>query len=606
MAPSPGNSAAEPAIVASQPLPAAPPAEEPSIVSSGPLPPKPFAEHLSNILSEFGQDVGGAVTGTGKALLDIPGFLESWQQDNNAIAGRAAGAFKSGDYVNGVKHLAYLASQIMPGMGAAGEKMGDALDRGDYDSAAGQALALLTVAKAPDMVSGLAPKVAAGFKAGGADVAAGAAKAGAGVAVNAVLPAGTPEPIRYGLGGGPIVWGGKQIVEGVTKGMKAAWNTPMGPGILERLPSLADYQSVLADYLTGKVKEAKGAAAGSAPSSPPMAPAADQMFAPRSPVEGAPAGGSSEPFDIPEGKQAVEMPSLGDAPVGRFGGLNGAGGSPAPAAWVNTGDTSGLQIAPEVMARSKVAQNLSQALDAKGITPNVLSELAKDDADWKLFWDQESHAPGISSAKNAGGYTASKTTIAATQDALQDLYDAKPADARPSPKDEAKALFDVKQRLHPQPLTYKMTQDPDVAANLSEGAVRVNPDGTKDVLSTVNTADISPEPNNKPFPSTKARYQQALQARKLGYTEDMLQNPDEKPPREGEHNPPTDRQIFRQSAVQPTLRKTPDGELVVFDGHHRVAAEFANAGGDTNIRAWMPMAGKSPVTISPEIQQMVK
>ena len=90
------------------------------------------------------------------------------------------------------------------------------------------------------------------------------------------------------------------------------------------------------------------------------------------------------------------------------------------------------------------------------------------------------------------------------------------------------------------------------------------------------------------------------------YTEDMLQNPDEKPPREGDYQPPTDRQIFRQSAVQPTLRKTPDGELVVFDGHHRVAAEFANAGGDTNIKAWVPMAGKSPVTISPEIQQMVK
>ena len=136
--------------------------------------------------------------------------------------------------------------------------------------------------------------------------------------------------------------------------------------------------------------------------------------------------------------------------------------------------------------------------------------------------------------------------------------------------------------------------------------MRVNPDGTKDVLSTVNTADISPEPNNKPFPSTKARYQQALQARKLGYTEDMLQNPDEKPPREGDYYPPTDRQIFRQSAVQPTLRKTPDGKLVVFDGHHRVSAEFANAGGDTNIKAWVPMAGKSPVTISPEIQQMVK
>ena len=519
--------------------------------ATGPPAPKSFMDHVTGALSEYGKDVSGAVTGTVKAAMDIPGFIQSWQQENSDIANRAIDAFRNGDTANGAIHLANLAMQIVPGTGAASEKMADALNRGDYDSAAGQALALLTIAKAPDAVSGIAPKVAAGFKAGAPDFAAGAAKAGAGAAVEAALPEGTPSGVKYGLGGALAYQGGSQMLRGVTAGLKAARETPMGPGLLDRLQALRDPPDVppappqaeaaplqsLSDYFTQKVK----ASAPTASNSPGIPSKDDEML------------------ESPAGKAPLAMPALQSSPAGEFGAAVPAP-APPPAAWLDK-TSSGLQVAPEILARTKVAQTLAKNLDAAGVTPQILDDLEKDPKAAKLFWDNISQTQGVSKQAK---YSASPKTIEAAKDALQGIHDAKPVGTTPSLEDQARTAFRIRQMLTPgAPLPYAATQDAATAANLSQGARRTMPDGTTQVLKVVPIDRISGDPGNAIDETTVQKYQQ---------------------------NP---------SPIQPELRAGDDGGYVIQEGHHRILAQVRN--GANQVLAWTPEPNLGPVKGAPVV-----
>lgn len=101
------------------------------------------------------------------------------------------------------------------------------------------------------------------------------------------------------------------------------------------------------------------------------------------------------------------------------------------------------------------------------------------------------------------------------------------------------------------------TLKPDVAKSLQEGAVRENPDGSRQVLTRVPINDIEPDPNghNVIYPDVVAQYQQGAH------------------PNQGVH---------------PELR----ADNTIFEGHHRITAEVGN--GKTDVLAWKPEAEAAP------------
>lgn len=102
------------------------------------------------------------------------------------------------------------------------------------------------------------------------------------------------------------------------------------------------------------------------------------------------------------------------------------------------------------------------------------------------------------------------------------------------------------------------TLKPDVASMLKEGAVRENPDGSRQVLQRVPLDKIASDPGNEIYPDVVGSYQ------RNGYT------------------------------VHPELRANEDGGLTVQEGHHRLAADAKN--GKTEVLAWIPEADRTAPT----------
>ena len=100
------------------------------------------------------------------------------------------------------------------------------------------------------------------------------------------------------------------------------------------------------------------------------------------------------------------------------------------------------------------------------------------------------------------------------------------------------------------PVPRAETLKPDVARGLAEGARRVNPDGSVQVLRRVPLDQIQPDEGNQIDPDIVHSYQTS------GY------------------------------AVQSELRANPEGGFIVTEGHNRITADARN--GKTDILAWTP------------------
>jgi hypothetical protein len=255
------------------------------------LEPKSFTEHASDALSEFGDTVRGGVTGTAKALVDLPGFFESWIKENQAIGDKAVDAFKNGRYAEGATHFANLLANSVPGMGSASEQTAEDLKNGDYGKAVGRLAAIATLAKAPDLVSGAASlpgKVseAAANNPNAVLAAKGAAKTAAGTAMAAKGLSLGPIGEVVGVGGGGTLArsGLRDIIQSVknarsTESPKAA---PASASITSE-PPMAGPLNQLTDYFKARLQ----GQLGSAPQ---------------------PGGASFEPAEAPAGKSPIEMP----------------------------------------------------------------------------------------------------------------------------------------------------------------------------------------------------------------------------------------------------------------------------------------------------------
>ena len=101
-----------------------------------------------------------------------------------------------------------------------------------------------------------------------------------------------------------------------------------------------------------------------------------------------------------------------------------AQGSATPAAYQGPG--TGLQIPKETTARAAIASNVAQQLQEAGVTSKLLDTLSKNPDGEKLFWDNISQRPGVSTQPH---YSMSPATIQATKDALLDLERKGPAPA---------------------------------------------------------------------------------------------------------------------------------------------------------------------------------
>jgi hypothetical protein len=103
-------------------------------------------------------------------------------------------------------------------------------------------------------------------------------------------------------------------------------------------------------------------------------------------------------------------------------------------------------------------------------------------------------------------------------------------------------------------ISYKQSQNPDIAKRLTVGAKRTMPDGSTQVLKSVPIDDISGDPGNQINRDIVNEYQ------KNGYS------------------------------VHPELREGGETKYTINEGHHRILADVKN--GKMNITTWVPAESK--------------
>lgn len=108
------------------------------------------------------------------------------------------------------------------------------------------------------------------------------------------------------------------------------------------------------------------------------------------------------------------------------------------------------------------------------------------------------------------------------------------------------------------PLPRQETLDPEVSSKLKEGAKRINPDGTTQVLKKVPLDKIKPEEGNRMYADITRSFKTA------GWT------------------------------VKPELKQDEGGNFTIHEGHHRIAA--AKELGNKDTLAWVPEETKSQGT----------
>ena len=247
--------------------------------------------------------------------------LKSWQAQSQDLHDKAADALDAGDYEGAAVHGINFLANVIPGLGKAMDDAATAKTpeefRAKLGTAVGTAISLKEMEAAPAVVKAAvpaavetivsaAPKVSAAAKAGGKDIAVGAAKTAAGAAL-----------VKYGpsemgdvLAGVPVI---KSGVRQMAQGARNAYAALKQPADLETPPSVEEPSVPNPFIASGRTQDPSAVATPTptqGPSPSPDAPVPTgtiNMQAPPS-VESAMAQAPQVPIPAPAANVAPPIP----------------------------------------------------------------------------------------------------------------------------------------------------------------------------------------------------------------------------------------------------------------------------------------------------------